>query len=123
MAAASLSAWWAAWKWVAILAVLLLLSAWLNVVQYGHKVAAKAEGKAQGYQEALDRSNGIAAAAQRDNTQLLTDLESIAERGRKTRVVYRTAAEAAPLPSQCAPGQGRIDAVNQALGPSPQEKP
>lgn len=121
IAFASLSAWWASWKWVAILAALLLASAWLNVVQYGNKVAAKAEGKAQGYAEALDRSNGIARAAQDDNTQLLADLEQIAERGRKTKVVYSKAAAAAPLASQCAPGQGRIDAVNQALGPIPKE--
>lgn len=116
-AVASLSAWWASWKWVAILAALLLASVWLNIVQYGNRVAAKAEAKAQGYAEALDRSNGIAKAAQDDNTQLLAELEKIAERSRRTKIVYSKAAAAAPLASQCSPGQGRIDAVNQALGP------
>lgn len=40
-----LRAWWSAWKYVAILALLLILSIALNVHQYGTKRAAKAECK------------------------------------------------------------------------------
>lgn len=41
-----MSAWWAAWKWVAILAGLLLLSLWLNVRQYGDRREAAAAARA-----------------------------------------------------------------------------
>ena len=38
-----LIAWWSAWKWVAISCLLLALSAWVNLHQYGKARAAKAE--------------------------------------------------------------------------------
>ena len=42
-----LSAWWSAWKYVAILALLLLASIVLNVRQYGTNRSAKANCRAQ----------------------------------------------------------------------------
>ncbi|OBU67439.1 hypothetical protein A9K58_09675 [Stenotrophomonas maltophilia] len=61
---------------------------------------------------------GIARQAQCDSDLLLQRLEAIAARGERTRTVYRAAAAAQPLPADCAPGQARGDAINQALGPT-----
>lgn len=114
----ALGAWWAAWKWVAILAGLLVLSLWLNVKQYGDRREAAATARAITLQNTLEVTAGIARQAQTDSAQLLQRLEAIAERGERTRTIYRAAAAAQPLPANCAPGQARVDAINQALGPT-----
>lgn len=116
------AAWWAAWKWVLLLAVLLATSMWLNVHQYGSRREAAAEGRAKAYAQALTETAGIAKQATKDSDQLLDRLEQIAERGERTRVVYRDAAAAQPLAENCAPGQARVDAINGGLGPQ-SEKP
>lgn len=116
--AARLSAWWAAWKWVAVLVVLLLASAWLNVVQYGNRRAAAAQARAETLADTLKITAAIADDAKADSAQLLKRLEGIADRGERVRTVYRAAAAAQPLPANCAPGQARVDAINQALGPT-----
>lgn len=116
--AAKLGAWWAAWKWVAILGVLLLASAWLNVVQYGNRRAAEAQARAEALSDTLKITAAIAGDAKADSALLLKRLEGIADRGERVRTVYRAAAAAQPLPANCAPGQARVDAINQALGPT-----
>lgn len=113
----TVAAWWSAWKWVAILVLLLAFSAWLNVWQYGRHAAAKAEGNAAAYAQIASTNADIAKQAQQDSAGLITQLQAIADRGKQVKVIYRAAAAQAPLPDQCAPGQGRIDAVNKALGP------
>jgi hypothetical protein len=110
--------WWSAWKWVLLLVCLLALSAWLNVKQYGWRAEAKAEARAETLNDVLATISGIARDAQGDNAGLLKELGQIVDRGRKTRIVYGKAAAEQPLGAGCAPGQGRIDAVNQTLGPS-----
>lgn len=115
---AAVSAWWAAWKWVAILAGLLTLSLWLNVRQYGDRREAAAASRAATLADSLEVTAAIARQAQSDSSQLLQRLEAIAARGERTRTVYRAAATAQPLPASCAPGQARGDAINQALGPT-----
>ncbi len=67
---------------------------------------------------ALEVTAGIARHAQTDSAELLQRLEAIAARGERTRTIYRAAAAAQPLPANCAPGQARVDAINQALGPT-----
>lgn len=115
-------------KIVAVLVLALACSFGANVWQLWH--AGVSAGHAKGEDERqvlqtrnaeLDRAaavNGaIAEAARSDSTELLNDLAEIAERGRTERVVYARAAKAAPLPVECQPGQGRMDAVNASLGP------
>ncbi|MGH8081885.1 MAG: hypothetical protein ACREP7_15025 [Lysobacter sp.] len=115
---ARISAWWLAWKWVVILAIALAASAWLNVIQWKRSITAPLRAENRAMERALDDQVEIAKDARRDNAALLQDLEQIAERGQRERIVYRKAAAATPLPAQCAPGAGRINAVNDALGPS-----
>ncbi|HFF3032086.1 TPA: hypothetical protein ACGCGJ_000566 [Stenotrophomonas maltophilia] len=115
---AAVFAWWAVWKWVAILAGLLTLSLWLNVRQYGDRREAAAAARAATLEDTLDVTAGIARQARTDSAELLQRLEVIAARGERTRTIYRAAAAAQPLPANCAPGQARVDAINQALGPT-----
>lgn len=82
---AAVSAWWAAWKWVAILAGLLTLSLWLNVRQYGDRRATAAAARAATLEDTLGVTAEIARQAQTDNAQLLQRLETIAARGERTR--------------------------------------
>ncbi|OWQ68458.1 hypothetical protein [Stenotrophomonas maltophilia] len=114
----AISAWWAAWKWVAILAGLLAMSLWLNVRQYGDRREAAAAARAATLEDTLDVTAEIARQARADSAELLQRLEVIAARGERTRTIYRAAAAAQPLPANCAPGQARVDAINQALGPT-----
>jgi len=114
----AISAWWASWKWVAILAGLLAMSLWLNVRQYGDRREAAAAARAAALEDTLKVTAGIARQAQTDSAELLQRLEAIAARGERTRTIYRAAAAAQPLPANCAPGQARVNAINQALGPT-----
>lgn len=113
-----ISAWWLAWKWVVIVASALAASAWLNVWQWKRAISAPLRAENRALSEALETQNGLARDARRDNVQLLERLEAIADRGQRTRTIYRNAAASAPLAQACAPGAARIEAVNQALGPS-----
>lgn len=113
-----ISAWWLAWKWVVILATALAGSAWLNVWQWKRAINAPLRAENRALNEALEMQNELARDARRDNDQLLDRLDEIADRGQRTRTIYRNAAAAAPLAEACAPGAARIEAVNQALGPS-----
>lgn len=110
--------WWAAWKWIAALCLLLLASCWLNVWQYGSHREARASARAEALAETLQITAGIARKARADSAQLLGRLDAIAVRGERVKVVYRDAALAAPLADGCAPGQGRVDAINEILGPA-----
>lgn len=76
-------------------------------------------GQVKTLEGALGRAEMIAGMKAADTAELLATLDAIAERGQRTRVLYREAARAAPLPAECTPGQARIDAVNAALGGQP----
>lgn len=115
-------------KIIAGLSLALLLSLAGNVFFIWH--AGKVSGEAKGAKErdvltsnnkALEQDAAVVTAlskqARTDNTALLTKLEDIAERGRTDRVIYRNAANKAPLPLECKPGQGRFESINKALGP------
>lgn len=114
---ATLSAWWSAWKYVALLAVLLLLSMASNAWQAYRAFTQPVRAENAALSRALDQINGIAASRARDDAKLLASLQVIADRGQQVRTIYRTAAASAPLADQCAPGAARVDAVNTALGP------
>ncbi|HGM6931315.1 TPA: hypothetical protein ACKQDF_000780 [Stenotrophomonas maltophilia] len=103
---------------MAILAGLLAMSLWLNVRQYGDRREAAAAARAATLEDTLEVTAGIARQARTDSAELLQRLEAIAARGERTRTIYRAAAAAQPLPANCAPGQARVDAINQALGPT-----
>ncbi|MBN4984278.1 hypothetical protein JY440_13975 [Stenotrophomonas maltophilia] len=103
---------------MAILAGLLAMSLWLNVRQYGDRREAAAAARAAALEDTLKVTAGIARQAQTDSAELLQRLEAIAARGERTRTIYRAAAAAQPLPANCAPGQARVNAINQALGPT-----
>ena len=79
----AISAWWAAWKWVAILAGLLSVSLWLNVRQYGDRREAAAAARAAALEDTLEVTAGIARQAQTDSAELLQRLEAIAARGER----------------------------------------
>lgn len=111
-----ISAWWSAWKYVAILGLLLVVSVGVNLRQWsdhrGYVRAQAAELKAAAMEGGLKAAAKIASERKADNAALLKDLADIAERGKATRTVYRNAANKNPLPSTCAPGSARMDAVN-----------
>lgn len=116
MAIASLSAWWAAWRYVAVLTLLLSLSAGLNVWQAYRALTAPMRAENRALIGSLERVEQIAAGRNRDDAALLANLDQIAKRGQAVRVEYRTISADNPLPEQCAPGQQRVDAINRALG-------
>lgn len=109
---ARLSVFWGAWRYVVILLVLLVLSLWMNALQWRAKATAAAESRARAAEEVAAVSRGLARRAQADHDELVADLAIVVERGRRQRVVYRKAAESRPLPAVCAPGKARMDAVN-----------
>lgn len=99
-----------------ILLGLLGLSVALNVRQWAdHRAYVKAQDaelRAAAALASTATSARLARGAQGDNRKLMGELSEIVERGRKAKVVYQQAADARPLPAQCAPGQERLDAVN-----------
>ena len=115
--------WWLTWRYIVVLAALLVLSIAGNTWQVYRLLTAplRAENKQLG--RALEQIEQIAAGRNRDDALLLDTLGEIAERGQRVRVEYRKAAAAAPLPEQCAPGAPRVDAVNRALGARPETLP
>jgi hypothetical protein len=115
-------------KLIAGLGLALALSLGANAWQlYRAGIASgEAAGAAERQQLADDNSDlrvreavslALAGQAADDNAGLVAQLDAIAERSRQVRIVYRTAAAAAPLAAGCAPGPERMDAVNQGLGP------
>ncbi|HEL5400126.1 TPA: hypothetical protein UOJ25_000201 [Stenotrophomonas maltophilia] len=112
---ARLEAWWAAWKWVAILAALCLVLASLNVWQAYRAMTAPMRLENEALSASLRAVTGMAEQRTRDDAKLMADLERIADRGQRVRIEYRSIAAKQPLPEQCAPGQQRVDAINRAL--------
>ena len=107
-----LSAWWSAWKYVAILGLLLCLSVALNLRQWsdhrGYVRAQAAELKAAAAQAGLKVAAVIATQKAKDDPKLQASVDRIEARVNKLSGQKRPA----PLPAQCAPGKVRMDAVN-----------
>lgn len=107
-----MTSWWLAWRYVAILALLLAASVAANVRQWAdHRAAEReqaAELKAAAAQAGLKVAAAIAAQKQKDDPKLIEGMQRIEARVGKLASQQRPA----PLPIQCAPGKARMDAVN-----------
>lgn len=107
-----LAAWWSAWKYIAILALLLAASVALNLRQWSeHRAeqrARAAELQAAAYKAGLQVTASIAKQKPKDDAKLLQAVDRIEARVNNLANQQRPA----PLPIQCAPGKARMDAVN-----------
>lgn len=107
-----MKAWWLAWRYVAILGLLLALSVGLNLRQWsdhrGYVRAQAAELKAAAAQAGLKVAAVIATQKAKDDPKLMEAVDRIESRVNKLASQKRPPA----LPAQCAPGQQRMDAVN-----------
>ena len=115
------SAWWLAWKWVVILAVLLALSLWGNGCQYKRSLLAPLKAENTALKEASDQSLALATEGQKRERVLLAGIDMASGQLQQAGKDYKRAVADRPLGAQCAPGQARVDAVNKALG-QPQAK-
>lgn len=108
----NLSAWWSAWKYVAILGLLLGLSVGVNLRQWsdhrGYVRAQAAELRAAAAQAGLKVAAVIATQKAKDDPKLMEGMRRIEARVSSLANQKRPPA----LPIQCAPGQVRMDAVN-----------
>lgn len=104
------------------IAAAIALSGWTAALHYrGDATAARAElvaaterGRAEALAEHARRQSAISLMAVQDRDALLRDLTDIADRGRERVTVFRDRwREIEPPP--CGPGQGFVDAVNEAL--------
>lgn len=117
---ARVAAWWAAWRFVVVLAAALALSLYGNYVQWRRAITAPLRQENAELREWVDEMRQLADERAREAVGLFAALESIAERGQRYRIVYRNIVEKLPpMPAECAPGAQRVDAVNQFLGPQP----
>lgn len=111
-----LAGWWSAWKYVVILLALLAGSAWLNLHLYVRLKTQPLRAEIASKDQALDVSATLLGGA-------LQSAQVLGDAARRTSAnltqssdQYRAAARLHPLPANCAPGQGRQDAVNRAIG-------
>jgi len=106
------TSWWLAWRYVAILVLLLAASVAVNVRQWSeHRAeqrARAAELQAAAYKAGLQVTASIAKKKQEDDPKLIEGMQRIEARVDKLASQQRPA----PLPIQCAPGKARMDAVN-----------
>jgi hypothetical protein len=115
--ATRLAAWWSAWKWVVLLAVALALSLWGNLRQWRAAATAPLRGEILARDEALEASRQLLQDSQARAAALEDAAGAAATQLRTAGRDYRAAVAARPITDpQCAPGAGRIDAVNRALG-------
>lgn len=120
--AARASTWWAKWKIVFWLVLALAGSAWLNVHQWKKAITAPLRAENAGLREAADTSADLLADAHARADLLADASERAAANLTEASDDYRGAARARPITDpRCAPGSGRQDAVNRALGAQPPE--
>lgn len=104
--------WWLAWRYVAILTLLLTASVALNLRQWSdHRAELKArsaELQAAAYKAGLQVTASIAKQKQQDDPALIEAVGRIEARVSKLQGAQRPP----PLPANCAPGKVRMDAVN-----------
>ena len=123
-----LKAFWLAWKYVLVLALLLAGSLFVNYKQFtkhvGYKAAEKerierltAEARSTQMEQLLSAIGQVGQWKASDDAELMAQLDAIEGQRSTHTVEYRNATIAAPLPPQCAPGPGRVNAINRALGP------
>lgn len=107
-----MTSWWLAWRYVAILALLLAASVAANVRQWAdhraYKKAQAAELQAAAYKAGLQVTASIAKQKAKDDPALIEAVNRIDARTRRLETQKRPPV----LPPQCAPGKARMDAVN-----------
>lgn len=82
--------------------------------------AAELRGTAEAQAGVIQRTAQVAEMAADDRDKLLKQLEAIAQASRERVIVYQDRVRTLPpLPAQCGPGQGRIDAINELAGGRP----
>lgn len=115
-------------KAILALSLLLVLSLGGNFLQARHAWVKYGEDKKAAEVEGLKRQvaafdkkaavdAALAKAGNEDHEQLVQDLEKIAQGMKQNQSRSRTVTRANPLPANCAPGQARMDSINQTLGP------
>lgn len=120
------AAWWSAWKYVAILGLALAGSMALNLHLYVSKQVELATAPLKDRVASQEQALNDSAALQATDAARAATLAKAADRATANLNAssddWRAAARARPLAPNCAPGQGRKDAVNRALGAPTQEK-
>lgn len=112
-----LAAWWSAWKWVAILILLLVLSLWFNLLQWRQAAVAPLRDEIAAKDQALELSAELLASAHERVRVLDQAADTVAARLGQAGRDYRAATRARPITDPaCAPGAQRVDAINRALG-------
>lgn len=107
-----MTSWWLAWRYIAILGLLLVASVALNLRQWSdHRAEQKvraAELQAAAYKAGLQVASSIAKQKQKDDPALIEAVNRIDARTLRLETQKRPPV----LPPQCAPGRARMDAVN-----------
>lgn len=120
-----LAGWWSAWKYVAILGLLLAGSMALNLHLYVSKkvelATAPLKDEVAAKAKALEDSAALIASSSKAAQDMAAAATRAAANLGEASNDYRAAARAEPLPIQCAPGQARQAAVNRALGAQPEK--
>lgn len=112
-----LAGWASAWKYVLILGGLLGLSIWLNLHQWKRAGEAPLRARIAAQDQALEDSAQINKDMRDSARELLLASDISAGTLQQSAKDYADARRRAPLTNlNCAPGAGRIDATNRALG-------
>lgn len=101
-----------------LLAAALAGSLYLNYWQHIRAVTAPLRAEVADLKHAADTSAGLAKDMHDSGARLLAATEAANDQLRGAGRAYAAARRVRPLTEQCAPGQGRVDAVNRALGAS-----
>jgi len=112
-----IAAWWGAWQYVVMLALLLLASLAGNVWQWKRALTAPLRAEVAGLKQAQEDTRDLLTDSRASATRLQAAADKAANQLSKAGKAYGAAVRATPLTTtECAPGQGRMDATNQALG-------
>lgn len=119
-----MATWWVKWRLVSWLALVIAVLAALNVWQAKRAIEAPFRAQIDMKDRALQLSEQLLA----DTTARAMTLDAAAEAAAAQLAGagkdYRRAVEQRPITApQCAPGRGRVDAVNRALGAPTTETP
>lgn len=115
--ALSVATWWAKWQLVFWLAVAIAVLIALNVWQWKRAIEAPLRAIIDSKDRALDLSEQLLADTTRRASALDAAADAASSQLAGAGSAYRKAVALRPLTElHCAPGQGRVDAVNRALG-------
>lgn len=105
-----------------LVVVLFAASLWLNVVQWKRAITAPLREQVNDMGKALDDSATLLSRSRERAALLEAASERATARLANAGRAYDDAAKTRPLTDpKCAPGPGRVGAINQALGAKPPE--